>query len=96
MKLRTRRPSVYAPSVEQLIEQRDEARKAADAHMGNVVRIARKNARLCRIVAEAIVTGQQTGGSAKVLVDQLAERLLIEGFNLSIEFAQIRQAGERP
>lgn len=91
-----RRTSVYAPSVEKLIEQRDDARKDADAHMGNVVRIAKKNARLCRIIAEHIVDGQKAGGTAKVLVDQLAERLLIEGFNLSIEFAQIRQAGERP
>lgn len=92
-----RRSTVYAPNVEQLDEERDEARKDADAHKGNVARIARKNARLSRILAECIVDGQKAGGTAKVLVDKLAERLLIEGFNLSIEFAQIaHEAGDRP
>ncbi|NUK22035.1 hypothetical protein [Streptomyces lunaelactis] len=92
-----RRTAVYAPNVEQLVAARDEAVKDADDHKGNVVRIARKNARLCRLVAEHILTGQQAGGAAKAAVDQLAERLLIEGFNLGIEFAQLRrEAGERP
>lgn len=99
MKLHTRRPSVYAPSVEELIEQRDEARADADAHKGNVVRIARKNARLMRIIAECIVAGRALGPKtdASAIVNRLAERLLIEGFDLSIELAQLRrEAGERP
>lgn len=94
--MRIRRPSEYAPNVEQLIEERDEAVKDAETHCGHLARIAKKNARLCRILAEHIVDGQQLGGTAKAHADQLAERLLIEGVNLSIEFAQIRhQVGER-
>lgn len=92
-----RRTAVYGPDVEQLIEQRDEATKDRDEHKGSVVRIAKKNARLSWIIAEHIVNGQKAGGTAKAAADQLAERLLIEGFNLGIEFAQLkREAGERP
>ena len=95
-----RRPATtYAPSVEQLIEERDEAVKTADAHKGNVFRIARKNARLMRIIAECIVAGRLLGPKtdASAIVNRLAERLLIEGFDLGIEFAQLRrEAGERP
>lgn len=94
--MKRRTATVYAPNVEQLIEERDAAIEDRDEHKGNVVRIAKKNARLCRILAEHIDAGQKTGGTAKTLIDQLAERLLIEGVNLSIEFAQIRHgAGEQ-
>ncbi|NUK12681.1 hypothetical protein HRW18_32870 [Streptomyces lunaelactis] len=91
--------SAYAPSAADLIEQRDEAVRDAEDHKGNVVRIARKNARLCRIIAECIVAGRTLGPrtDASAIVNRLAERLLIEGFDLSIEFAQLRrEAGERP
>lgn len=92
--MKRRTALVYAPPAE---SEPDAAVRKAEELTGDNVRIAKKNARLCRIVAEHIVTGQQAGGSAKAIVDQLAERLLIEGFNLGIEFAQLRhEAGERP
>ncbi|HET6356058.1 hypothetical protein [Streptomyces sp.] len=99
--MKTRKPHAYAyaPNVEQLINERDAAIAEADVHKGNVVRIAKKNARLMRIVAECIVAGRALGPKtdALAIVNRLAERLLIEGFDPSIEFAQLkREAGERP
>ncbi|MFF3398280.1 hypothetical protein ACFYW6_07175 [Streptomyces sp. NPDC002659] len=98
MKRRTRRPSVYAPDAERLVAERAAAIEDADEHKGNVVRIAKKNARLMRIIAECIVAGRALGPKtdARSIVNRLAERLLIEGFDLSIEFEQLkREGGER-
>lgn len=82
-----------------LVAERDAAVRDAEELKGDNVRIARKNARLCRIIAEAIVAGRLLGPKtdACAIVNRLHERLLIEGFDLSIEFAQLRhEAGERP
>ena len=97
--MKRRTATTYAPSVAQLVAERDAARADADAHKGNVVRIAKKNARLMRILAECIVAGRLLGPKtdAAAIVNRLAEKLLIEGFDLGIEFAQLRrEAGERP
>ena len=71
----------------------EESRKTTAAALTNQRTIAATNSRLCVLIAEYIVAGQQLGdrADARALADSIAEAAAIEGIDLSIELSRARQ-----